>query len=127
MTYHSNSYTHDDDIHEMDELFTVLASRNADWMDLHNYFSKLTAKLENTGRTGMTGKTQNEKLLAHFKKAGSITVREALIEYSVQSLTKRVQELRADGHNIQSIQRRHPITKQRYVRYHLMADSWVAV
>lgn len=113
----------DDTVHEMDELFTVLASRNADWMDLHNYFAKQTAKLENNGRYRPMGSSQITKLLAHFKKAGSITVREALIEYSIQSLTKRIQEMRDMGYNIQSIQRRHPVTKQRYVRYHFIAEK----
>ena len=122
MTFSSDdALAYDDTIHEMDEFFTIVASRNSDCMALHKYFSKLTANLESSGRTPlMNDMTQNSKIIAHLKKAGSITVREALIEYSVQSLTKRINELRNMGHNIQSIQRRHPITKQRYVRYHLM-------
>lgn len=120
MTLHSDALAYDDTLHEMDELFTVLASRNADWMDLHNYFAKQTSNLENNGRYRPMGQSQINKLLAHFKKAGSITVREAMIEYSIQSLTKRINEMRNMGYNIQSIQRRHPVTKQRYVRYHLL-------
>ena len=38
--------------------------------------------------------TQNQIILNHLNKEGSITVREAMVEYSIQSLTKRVQELR---------------------------------
>jgi len=126
MTLRSDdALTHDDNIHEMDELFTVLATRNHDWMGLHKYFASQTAKLENNGRYRPMGSSQITKLLAHFKKAGSITVREALIEYSIQSLTKRIQEMRDMGYNIQSIQRRHPVTKQRYVRYHLISEKVV--
>ena len=61
--------------------------------------------------------TQNQKLISHFKKTGSITVREAMIEYSIQSLTKRIQELRDEGYNIISNVKFHPVTNQKYVRY----------
>lgn len=120
---HRSDLDNDDAIFEMDELFTVLATRNPDWIGLHNFFEKLTAKLENKGRYKFMGKSQNSKLLAHFKKAGSITVREALVEYSIQSLTKRIQELRQEGHNIVSVPRRHPVTGQRYVRYFLIQQQ----
>lgn len=123
MTLHSDALAHDDTLHEMDELFTVLATRNPDWMGLHKYFAAQTAKLENNGRYRPMANTQITKLLGHFKKAGSITVREALIEYSIQSLTKRINEMRKMGYNIQSIQRRHPVTKQRYVRYYMLEEK----
>lgn len=70
----------------------------------------------------MKGQTQNDKILAHLEKAGSITVREALLEYSIQSLTKRIQELRELGHEIISHVKFHPVTKQKYVRYALAKD-----
>lgn len=123
MTCHSEALANDDTLHEMDELFTVLATRNSDWMGLHKYFATQTAKLENNGRYRPMGNSQITKLISHFKKAKSITVREAMIEYSIQSLTKRIQEMREMGHNIISVQRRHPVTKQRYVRYHMTEQS----
>jgi len=46
-------------------------------------------------------KTSQDKLiLAHLRKASSITVREAMVEYSVNSLTKQISRLRSRGHNI---------------------------
>ena len=63
--------------------------------------------------------TQNQVILKHLRKAGSITVREALVEYSVASLTKRIQELREAGHEIVSNVKFHPVTGQKYVRYTL--------
>lgn len=63
--------------------------------------------------------TQNDKILKHLRKAGSITVREAMVEYSISSLTKRISELREAGHNIQSEVKAHPVTGQQYTRYHL--------
>lgn len=63
--------------------------------------------------------TQNQQILEHMKRTGSITMREALIDYSVQSLTKRIQELRALGYKIDSVKKLHPTTGQRYTRYTL--------
>ena len=63
--------------------------------------------------------TQNQTIMKHLKKAGSITVREAVVEYSIQSLTKRVQELRESGKHIMSHVKYHPVTGQKYVRYTL--------
>lgn len=62
--------------------------------------------------------TQNQLIVKHLNKAGSITVREAIVEYSIQSLTKRINELREAGHEIISTTKHHPITRQKYVRYH---------
>jgi len=61
--------------------------------------------------------TQNQILLAHFKKAKSISQREALVDYSIQSLTKRISELKAMGFNIETQHKKHPVTGQRYARY----------
>lgn len=61
--------------------------------------------------------TQNEIILNHFKKAKSISQREALVDYSIQSLTKRISELKAMGHNIETQHKKHPVTGQRYARY----------
>ena len=61
--------------------------------------------------------TQNQILFAHLKRTGSISQREALVDYSIQSLTKRISELRDMGVNIVSQHKKHPVTGQRYVRY----------
>lgn len=61
--------------------------------------------------------TQHALILKHLRKAGSITVREAMVEYSIQSLTKRIQELREIGYDIVSVVKRHPVTGQKYTRY----------
>jgi hypothetical protein len=63
--------------------------------------------------------TQHNNIMKHLRQAGSITVREAMIEYHVSSLTKRIHELRMLGHDIVSNTKRHPVTGQRYVRYTL--------
>lgn len=70
--------------------------------------------------------SQHDKILKHLRKAGSITVREALVEYSISSLTKRIQELRERGHDIVSEWKSHPVTGQRYTRYKLRSSDATA-
>ena len=67
--------------------------------------------------------TQLSNIMKHLRTAGSITVREAMIEYHISSLTKRIHELRQLGIDIMSVTKRHPVTGQRYVRYTLMSEE----
>jgi biotin operon repressor len=46
-----------------------------------------------------------------------------MIEYSISSLTKRIQELRDMGYDIVSNKKAHPVTGQRYVRYTLQDND----
>lgn len=58
-------------------------------------------------------------VLKHIQKAGSITLREAILDHSVQSLPRRIKDLREAGFNIVGSWRSHPLTGQRYMRYAL--------
>ena len=71
----------------------------------------------------MSNNTQLSNIMKHLRTAGSITVREAMIEYQISSLTKRIHELRQLGIDIMSVTKRHPVTGQRYVRYTLMSEE----
>lgn len=62
---------------------------------------------------------QATTVLRHIRRAGSITQREALVDHSVQSLTRRITELRDAGIPIKRELRHHPLTGQRYARYSL--------
>ena len=66
--------------------------------------------------------TQHAKIIKHLQSANGLTVREAMIEYSISSLTKRVQELRGKGYDIESVRKQHPVTGQRYTRYILLEE-----
>jgi len=66
--------------------------------------------------------TQHSNIMKHLRTAGSITVREAMIEYSISSLTKRIHELRGLGYDIESVRKSHPVTGQRYTRYVLIKE-----
>jgi hypothetical protein len=62
---------------------------------------------------------QAKLVLQHIQTAGSITQREALIDHSIQSLTRRITEIRDAGIMVRKDRREHPITGQRYMRYSL--------
>ena len=111
-----------DFIYERAEELVLLALENPEAHRAnYEFWNTLAKNLENQGWKKMTGKTQHDKIIAHLKKAGSITVREAMIDYSIQSLTKRVQELREMGYPIVSTVKHHPVTQQKYTRYSLAA------
>lgn len=67
--------------------------------------------------------SQNQMILDHLQRTGSITLREALMDYSIQCLTKRIQELREAGHDIVTHFKNHPTTNQRYARYVLNRNN----
>ena len=66
--------------------------------------------------------TQHKMIIKHLETTKGITVREAMIEYSISSLTKRVHELRGLGYDIESVRKQHPVTGQRYTRYFLLDE-----
>ena len=55
----------------------------------------------------------------HMQTPGSITQREAILDHSIQSLTRRITELQHAGIRVNREDKRHPLTDQRYARYTL--------
>lgn len=115
----SNTDTDHDGIFDLAERLCVLAVGDPMLLPDYTVAQRNAKSLEHSGWKRKTGMTQNQIIMKHLRKAGSITVREAIIEYSIQSLTKRIQEMREDGHEIISTVRFHPVTGQKYVRYSL--------
>jgi Helix-turn-helix domain len=62
---------------------------------------------------------QAKTALLHINTAGSISQREAIMDHSIQSLTRRVTEIRDAGFDVVGEWKVHPTTKQRYMRYRL--------
>lgn len=72
------------------------------------------------GWKGKRGKlTQVERILDHLKKNGSITQREAYIDYGIQSFHRRLTDLKDAGYSIHGQPKKHPVTGQEYTRYFL--------
>lgn len=61
--------------------------------------------------------TQNELILRHLKRRGTINQREALLDYNIARLASRIDELRKAGWNIETEMRTHKLTKKRYATY----------
>ena len=66
---------------------------------------------------------QNQQIIKHLRATKGLTGREALLDYSIQSFTKRISELRKSGWNIKGVKGNHPITNQRYTRYVLIEEG----
>lgn len=107
----------EDLLFHLSDIACLRSWENEAWTPIHLSFLNLCIKVENNGWKKRNGMTQQQKIINHFKKTGSITQREAMIEYSVGSLTKVISELRKDGHKIVSKVKHHPITGAKYVRY----------
>jgi hypothetical protein len=60
---------------------------------------------------------QHRKILNHINRAGHITAREAIVEYSITSLHSRLAELTKLGYRFKTERREHPVTGQPYNRY----------
>lgn len=66
------------------------------------------------------GQTQETLTLRHLQSVGSITGVEAETIYKIRHLPKRIQNLKAKGHDIISIHKKD-FLGQRYVSYELRA------
>lgn len=63
--------------------------------------------------------TQVELILHHINEAGSITQREAYLDYGIQSFHRRLSDIRQMGITLLGVQKTHPITGQEYTRYYM--------
>jgi hypothetical protein len=107
----------------MADVACVRADMNHGWKAIHEHLLKLCQTEEHSGwNRRKTGMTREDKILKHLRKAGTISVREAMDDYQLSggSLTKAVSILRKEGYLINTVWGKHPITKQRYARYKLM-------
>lgn len=108
-----------DHIFEEAERLCLLATNDPQYQEAYEQAMQQVSLIEHSGWKRRTGMTQEAKVLNHLNTVGSITVREAMVDYSISSLTKRISNLRAEGHNIISEKKRHKVTGQEYVRYSL--------
>ena len=67
--------------------------------------------------------TQAQSIIRHLSKTGSISQREAMLEYGVASLTKAISRLRKN-YTILDDWHRNPITEHRYKRYWVIAHNY---
>jgi hypothetical protein len=109
----------EDLLFHMSDVACIRASRDSGWKEIHEHLLKLCQNTENNGWKKRSSMTQHDKIINHIRKNGSITQREAYIDYSIQGFTARISELRDRGYHLARVTRRHPVTGQAYSRYFL--------
>lgn len=84
-----------------------------------DWFYTFGAPVEVVQRAPRAITPQAQVVLNHMQRAGSITQREALVDHAVQSLTRRITEIKDACIPVKTEYKRHPVTGQRYARYFL--------
>ncbi len=112
-----------DMIFEAAERFYILSHKHLWAVPFAEHYTRVAALLESTGWKKGNKMTQTDLILKHMRKAGSITQREAYLDYSIQSFHRRLSDLRELGYNIHGVKKRHPTTGQEYTRYYLANDT----
>lgn len=112
-----------EDLFEKAERLVLEASRDPSKSDEYQAATEAARRLEGVRNwKGKRTMTQAEKILAHIEKTGSITQREAFLDYSIQSFHRRLSDLKEAGHELIGVSKTHPVTGQEYTRYFLDAD-----
>lgn len=109
----------DDAIFEAAEALALAAVETPSLVEQYLMFTREALVRERAAWKRKPDMTQLDRILTHMEKAGSITQREALLDYSIQSLTRRIADLRELGYDVISERRTHPTTGQSYTRYFL--------
>ena len=66
---------------------------------------------------------QLDTIMKHLQTVGSISNLEAITQYNIMSLPRRILDLEEFGVTINRVRKAHPVTGQRYTRYHLVQES----
>lgn len=110
-----------DDVFAEAERLALAASADPALIEEYEIATRRAREIERGGykrRIAMgKARTQNEKLIHHMLNIGPISLREALLEYNVTSLTRRICDIQEMGYRIVKDQRHNPVTGQEYTRY----------
>lgn len=65
---------------------------------------------------------QAKQIVSHMRRAGSISMREAMNDYGIAggTLTRRITDIKKAGFSVSSEKRKHPMTGQSFTRYTLV-------
>jgi Helix-turn-helix domain len=107
----------EDLLFHISDVSCVRAWDDEGWGPVHRKLLTMCVAREHNGWKKRTGMTQTQLMLAHMLRTGSISQREAFLDYKVQAFTRRIADLRELGYKIVREYRKHPTTGQRYARY----------
>lgn len=99
------------------ERLAVEATYNPALQDDYETATREAKRLEGAYRMRNVPMTQVEKIINHIHKTGSITQREAYIDYGIQSFHRRLADLKEMGWSVTGTEKIHPTTGQKYTRY----------
>ncbi len=88
----------------------------------HRQLSSILRTSNDLAFKPLSTKSQKQLLLEHFRKKNSISGIEAAALYRIRSLSRRINDLEADGHLFGRSTEEDP-TGQRYTRYHYLKHS----
>ena len=115
---------HPDAVFHRAERLTLEATAEPRLIPQYTEAMKQARALEGApGWKGRTKMTQVEKILNHIKKNGSITQREAYLDYAIQSFHRRLSDIREMGIRLLPVTKVHPTTGQEYTRYYIAGDK----
>ena len=107
-----------DIIYKLAERLALEAMQDANLIPAYNHVTKTAMKLEGSqGWKGRKTMTQVEKIIKHILITGSITQREAILEYGTQSFHRRIADVREAGFPLINKQKTNPVTQAPYTRY----------
>ncbi|WP_422048085.1 helix-turn-helix domain-containing protein [Shimia sp.] len=108
-------------IEELAEDLALKAQHDFKFAPCHATMSLIIKNKEARGfRKGNFRMTQVDVLMNHMQNIGSISQREAMFEYNIQSFHRRLSDIRALGHELQAHPKTNPVTGQSYTRYTLV-------
>jgi len=65
---------------------------------------------------------QLDTIMKHLRTVGSISTMDAITQYKIMALPRRIKDLEEFGNTFNRVRKTHPVTGQRYVRYHLINE-----
>ena len=113
-------------IEDLAEMAEDQAVRSASDPDLPADYAETYTKARAEERGGYKtriamgkARTQVEKLIHHMQTIGPISAREAMIEYHVASMTRRMCDIEEMGYDLEKTEKINPVSGNPYTRYGL--------
>lgn len=112
-----------DEIFERAEALCLLAVEDPSLIPQYREAMKAAQSLEHNGWKRRTGMAQTDIILKHIDRVGSISARDAMMDYDMTSATlaRRICDLEEQGHTIIRERKHHAISGKPYTRYTVAA------
>lgn len=114
----------DEEVFEEAEALALAAVADPSLTSEYETVTRKAQEIEGMGwKYRTTDMRQVDKIIRHIKSQGSISQREAYIDYGVQSFHRRLSDIKNMGYTIVGKPKVHPVTRQEYTRYYLKEEK----